>query len=198
MRSQQQLDNASAAQKTAAAQVAQANARLTAAEASAADAQAAIKTSHASADRAAADLQQAKINLGYCTIAAPEDGMITKKNVEPGMYVDKAQPLFSIVPNNVWVTANYKETQLDLIRVGQPVTIKVDAYTDREFHGKVDSIQNGSGARFSLLPPENATGNYVKVVQRVPVKIVFDSGETEDKDHVLGPGMSVFPEIKVR
>jgi membrane fusion protein (multidrug efflux system) len=197
-RSQQQLDNATAAQKTAGAQVEQAKARLTAAQANVANAQTAIKTAQASADRAAADLHQAQINLGYCTITAPEDGMITKKNVEPGVYVDKAQPLFSIVPDNVWVTANYKETQLDLIRVGQSVTIKVDAYTDRTFHGKVDSIQNGSGVRFSLLPPENATGNYVKIVQRVPVKIVFDQGETNDKNHVLGPGMSVYPEIKVR
>jgi membrane fusion protein (multidrug efflux system) len=124
--------------------------------------------------------------------------MITRKNVEPGMYAQKGQVFFSIVPTDVWVTANYKETQLDLMRPGQPVTIKVDTYPEHDFHGKVDSIQNGSGSRFSLLPPENATGNYVKIVQRVPVKIVFDQGETSDPNRLLAPGMSVDPEVKVR
>jgi membrane fusion protein (multidrug efflux system) len=106
------------------------------------------------------------------------------------------QTLFSIVPDRVWVVANFKETQLRHRRPGQPATATVDAYPDRVFHGHVDSIQAGSGARFSLLPPENATGNYVKVVQRVPVKIVID--ETADPLHVLGPGMSVVPEVRVR
>jgi membrane fusion protein (multidrug efflux system) len=124
--------------------------------------------------------------------------LITRKSVELGEYVEKGQPLFSIVPTAVWVTANFKETQLGLMEPGQPVTIEVDAYSDRKFHGKVDSIQNGSGSRFSLLPPENATGNYVKVVQRVPVKIIFDAGETDIKDHLFAPGMSVEPQVKVR
>jgi membrane fusion protein, multidrug efflux system len=110
--------------------------------------------------------------------------------------VQSAQPLMAIVPGNVWVTANFKENQIGLIRPGQSVTITVDAYPDKTFRGHVDSIQAGTGARFSLLPAENATGNYVKVVQRVPVKIVFD--EPADPQHLLAPGMSVEPEVKVR
>jgi membrane fusion protein (multidrug efflux system) len=111
-------------------------------------------------------------------------------------YVQVGQTVFSIVPDRVWVIANFKETQLRYMRPGQPATIYVDAYPDRPFKGHVDSIQSGSGAAFSLLPPENATGNYVKVVQRVPVKILID--EPPDPTHVLGPGMSVVPEVKVR
>ena len=121
---------------------------------------------------------------------------MTRKSVEPGAYVQVGQTLFSIVPDRVWVVANFKETQLRHMRPGQPATVRVDAYPDRLFRGHVDSIQAGSGARFSLLPPENATGNYVKVVQRVPVKIVID--EAPDPQHVLGPGMSVVPEVRVR
>jgi membrane fusion protein (multidrug efflux system) len=106
------------------------------------------------------------------------------------------QTLFSIVPDQVWVVANFKETQLRYMQPGQPATIRVDAYPDKVFKGHVDSIQAGTGARFSLLPPENATGNYVKVVQRVPVKILID--DPPDPGHVLGPGMSAVPEVKVR
>ena len=106
------------------------------------------------------------------------------------------QTLFSIVPDQFWVVANFKETQLDYMRPGQPATIRVDAYPDKPFKGHVDSIQAGSGAAFSLLPPENATGNYVKVVQRVPVKIAID--EAPDPNRVIGPGMSVVPEVEVR
>jgi membrane fusion protein (multidrug efflux system) len=102
----------------------------------------------------------------------------------------------TIVPVDVWVVANFKETQLVDIRPGQPAEIRVDAYPDVVFKGHVDSIQSGTGARFSLLPPENATGNFIKVVQRVPVKIVFD--DPPDPDHLLGPGMSVVPVVKVR
>ena len=106
------------------------------------------------------------------------------------------QNLMALVPPRVWITANFKETQLDLMRVGQPVEIRIDAYPGRIFKGHVDSFQPGSGAAFSLLPPENATGNYVKVVQRVPVKIVFD--DLPDPQRPLGPGMSVVPSVKVR
>ena len=102
----------------------------------------------------------------------------------------------AVVPDEMWIVANFKETQLDNIQPGQPVDIKVDAYSGHTFKGHVDSIQTGTGARFSLLPPENATGNYVKVVQRVPVKIVFD--EQPDPQHPIGPGMSVEPEVKVK
>jgi len=120
-------------------------------------------------------------------------GRITRKSVEPGAYVQVGQTLFSIVPDQVWVVANFKETQLRHMRAGQPVTVSVDAYPDKKFKGHVDSIQSGTGARFTLLPPENATGNYVKVVQRVPVKIVID--EQADPAYVLGPGMSVVPDV---
>jgi membrane fusion protein (multidrug efflux system) len=143
-----------------------------------------------------AAVRQAELDLSYTRIYAPESGRITRKSVEPGGYVQVGQTIFSIVPERVWVTANFKETQLRYMRPGQPATIKVDAYPDRRFTGHVDSIQAGAGARFSLLPPENATGNYVKVVQRVPVKILIDEGP--DPAHVLGPGMSVVPAVKVR
>jgi len=147
-------------------------------------------------DQLTAAVHQAELDLSYTKLYAPEAGRVTRKSVEPGAYVQVGQTLFSIVPDRVWVVANFKETQLRHMRPGQPATVMVDAYPDRVFHGHVDSIQAGSGARFSLLPPENATGNYVKVVQRVPVKIVID--ETADPQRVLGPGMSAVPEVRVR
>jgi len=125
-------------------------------------------------DQLTAAVRQAELDLSYTKLNAPEAGRVTRKSVEPGAYVQVGQTLFSIVPDRVWVVANFKETQLRHMRPGQPATVTVDAYPDRVFTGHVDSIQAGSGARFSLLPPENATGNYVKVVQRVPVKIVID------------------------
>jgi membrane fusion protein, multidrug efflux system len=143
-----------------------------------------------------AALRQAELDLSYTKIRAPEAGRITRKSVEAGTYVQVGQTLFSIVPDQFWVVANFKETQLRYMRAGQPATVRVDAYPDKTFRGHVDSIQAGSGAAFSLLPPENATGNYVKVVQRVPVKIVID--EAPDPNRVIGPGMSVVPEVKVR
>ena len=147
-------------------------------------------------ERARAALQQAELNLSYTKIYAPESGYVTKKAVEPGNIVGAGQALMALVSERLWVVANYKEVQLQRMRPGQPVSIKIDAYPQRRFRGKVDSIQSGSGARFSLLPPENATGNYVKVVQRVPVKIVFD--EPLPSELKIGPGMSVVPEVKVR
>ena len=155
-----------------------------------------VDTSAAVIAQAEAEVRQAKLNHSYTRIYAPESGRVTRKSVEPGDYVQVGQTLFSIVPDNVWVVANFKETQLRYMRPGQPATIEVDAYPDQVFKGHVDSIQAGSGAAFSLLPPENATGNYVKIVQRVPVKIVFD--QAPDPNHPLGPGMSVEPEVKVR
>jgi len=144
-------------------------------------------------DKAA--IQQAELNLSYTKIFAPEDGRVTKKAVEPGDYVQVGQNLFALVMPERWTTANFKETQLRNMRPGQRAEVSVDAYPDHPLRGHVDSIQAGSGARFSLLPPENATGNYVKVVQRVPVKIVFD--EQPDVQRVLGPGMSVVPTVAV-
>jgi membrane fusion protein, multidrug efflux system len=154
-----------------------------------------FSSADASVAQKKAALDQALLNLQYCTIVAPVAGVVSK-NVEVGLNVQPGQQLISVVPlDDVWVTANYKETQLKLMRPGQSAEISVDAY-GRKYKGHVDSIAGASGARFSLLPPENATGNYVKVVQRVPVKIVLDKGE--NKDHLLRPGMSVVPKVKVK
>lgn len=155
-----------------------------------------VETADAAIQQAQAAVEQAKLALSYTKIFASEDGRITKKSVEAGAYIQPAQTLMTLVPDTLWVTANFKETQLEHMRPGQPVEITVDAYPDLVLKGHVDSLQSGSGAAFSLLPPENATGNYVKVVQRVPVKIVFD--EHPDENHLIGPGMSVVPEVVVR
>jgi membrane fusion protein (multidrug efflux system) len=141
-----------------------------------------------------AGVQSAQLDLSYTKILAPSDGRVTRKSVEPGDYVQTGQMLFSIVPSDVWVVANFKESQLKKMKPGQPALVEIDALGGA-LRGHVDSIQAGSGARFSLLPPENATGNYVKVVQRVPVKILFD--EPLPTDHVLGPGLSVAPSVRV-
>jgi membrane fusion protein (multidrug efflux system) len=143
--------------------------------------------------KAKAELAQAELQLSYTKVVAPEDGRVTNKAIEPGTYVQTGQSLFALVPHEVWVTANFKESQIGKMRAGQPATVTVDAYPGRALRARVDSIQAGSGARFSLMPPENATGNYVKVVQRVPVKIVF----TDSMEHLLGPGMSAVPEVQV-
>lgn len=148
----------------------------------------------AQADQADVDVSLAALNLSYTHIAAPVNGLITRKAVEVGDYVQVGQRLMAVVPTNIWVVANFKETQLTKIRTNQPVEISVDSVHGRTFAGHVDSIQAGSGAAFSLLPPENAVGNYVKVVQRVPVKIVFDN--PVDAGHVLGPGMSAEPSVQ--
>jgi membrane fusion protein, multidrug efflux system len=142
--------------------------------------------------QAAKDLADA--NLARTVIAAPTAGLVTRLTAAKGAYAQAGQSLMMFVPRDIWITANYKETQLTDMRPGQEVTIYIDAYPGRIFRGHVDSIQAGSGAAFAVLPPENATGNYVKVVQRVPVKIVFDA----PPDVYLGPGMSVVPEVKVR
>jgi membrane fusion protein, multidrug efflux system len=143
-----------------------------------------------------ANLESAKLNQSYTKVYAPETGRITRKSVEPGNYVQVGQSLMALVPSEIYVLANFKENQVNLMRPGQPVEIAVDALGGRKFHGHVDSIQMGSGAAFSLLPPENATGNYVKVVQRIPVKILFD--ESPDVGLPLGPGESVVPTVKVQ
>ena len=140
-----------------------------------------------------AELRQAELNLDYTILRAPVGGMVSQRSMEKGQTVNRGQPLVSIVPlDDVWVTANFKESQLAKMRPGQPVTVSVDAY-GREYKGHVDSIAAATGARFSLLPPENATGNYVKVVQRIPVKIVLEKGQNQD--HLLRPGMSVMPVV---
>jgi len=139
-------------------------------------------------------LAEANLNLSYTRIVAPSDGFITKKSVEPGNYVQPGQPLMALVSlQDAWVTANYKESQLTDVRPGQKVEFTVDAYPSMHFRGSVESLMAGTGAAFSLLPPENATGNYVKVVQRIPVRIAIDA--TSDPNHLLRVGMSVVPTI---
>ena len=159
-----------------------------------ADAQLAASQGEVAQNEAA--VHQTELNLSYCTLDAPAGGRVTTKNVEPGNYVQPGQALLAIVPHAVWVVANFKETQLTHMQVGQPAEVRVDAFPDRPLRGHVDSFQNGTGARFSLLPAQNATGNYVKVVQRVPVKIVLD--EPAEVLTRLSPGMSVEPSVKVR
>jgi len=142
-------------------------------------------------------LELARLNLRKTRITAPIAGRIAKKNVDPGKYVQPGQPLLSILDEkDIWVIANFKETQIEKMRIGQPVKIEVDAYPGNFFHGHIDSFQPGTGAVFSLLPPENATGNFVKVVQRVPVKIVLDS--PRDPNFPLWPGLSVIPHVDLR
>jgi membrane fusion protein (multidrug efflux system) len=148
----------------------------------------------ARAQQAKAALDQAELNLLYTVIKAPAKGTVSRNTVEVGQVVQPGQPLMALILlDRPWITANFKETQLRDMRPGQPATVKIDAYGGREYKGKVDSIAAATGARFSLLPPENATGNYVKVVQRVPVKIVLEPGQ--DPEHVLRPGMSVAPTV---
>ncbi len=142
-------------------------------------------------------LAEAKLYRGYTEVAAPADGYVTRKNVEAGQVVSPGQLLLAVASlSDVWVVANYKETQIEKIRPGQVASVRVDTYPGRTFQGKVESIMAGTGSAFSLFPPENATGNYVKVVQRVPVKIVLDKGE--DPGHLLRIGMSVEPTVLVR
>ncbi len=142
-------------------------------------------------------VRQAELNMERAVVEAPIKGIVSKKSVEPGQVIQPGQPLMTIIPlEQVWITANFKETQLSDVRPGQRVTISVDAYDGRSFEGHVDSISAATGARFSLLPPENATGNFVKVVQRVPVKIVLEQGQ--DPEHLLRPGMSVTPTVRIK
>ncbi len=218
--SQQQYDQAVAAAKASAAavvaahamadaaqsQVTQAQGKLVQAEANFRYAQTAPRQMQIIRSRAEsaeaqvlqkkAALDQAQLNLQYTKIIAPVAGVVSDRTVEVGQNVAPGQELMKIIPlNDIWITANFKETQLRYMKVGQPVTIEVDA-NGRKYNGKVNSIAGASGARFSLLPPENATGNYVKVVQRIPVKIVLDPGE--NKDQSLRPGMSVEPKVWIR
>lgn len=207
---QQRYDAAVTAEQQAAASVDAARAAVANAQSHVAQAQAMVQgaetapqqvaitrakagSAEANVARLKAALQQAELNLQYTVIRAPVTGVVSKKTVEPGEVIQPGQPVLALVNlEDVWVTANFKETQLRNMRPGQPTKIEVDAY-GRTYNGHVDSIGGATGARFSLLPPENATGNYVKVVQRVPVKIVFEKGQ--DPHHLLRPGMSVVPTV---
>ena len=145
--------------------------------------------------RLEAEVEQAKLNLSYTKIYAPQSGMVSARSVEMGNYVQTGQPLMEIVPEQIWIVANFKEIQLTHMKKGQSVSIKIDTYPGKKFKGHIDSIQRSTGAKSSLFPPENAVGSYVKIVQRVPVKIVFDE---DIKDYNIVPGMSVVPKVKVK
>ena len=197
-RSQQQVDTATADQAATDAQEEAAKKKAAAMDAMVDAAAKTTDAANAGVESANAQLEQAKLDLSYCTVRAGHGGRITRRTVEVGNYVSVGQELLDVVgtevPNDIWVTANFKETQLKKMEKGQAVTISIDSFPDEKLHGHVDSIQNGTGAVFTLLPPENATGNYVKVVQRVPVKIILD----QQPHHLLSPGMSVEPEVDVR
>ncbi|MBR1977588.1 HlyD family secretion protein [bacterium] len=141
--------------------------------------------------------EQAELHLSYTTIKAPRTGVVTNKKVEKGAYVQVGQPLFTIVADDVWIVANFKENQVGEMKPGQPVDIKIDAYPNKVFKGKVDSIQSASGAKSSLFPPENAVGSFVKIVQRIPVKIVFDEKIDKEKYNIVS-GMSTVPKVRIR
>ncbi len=191
---QQQVEDTTAQAHTAAAQRDAAAHQAEGAAAQVKAAETGIDAANAELKAADATIAQNQITLGHTQVIAPIEGYVTQKNVAPGGYVQPGQQLMAVVPRQMWVTANFKETQLKLVRVGQLVDMKIDA-CPADLHGKVLSIQRGAGQAFALLPSENATGNFVKVVQRVPVKIGFDN---VPKECPLGPGLSVTPKVKVR
>ena len=193
--SSERVDEARTTAEGALATVAAARVKVDEAKAQAHLAQAQVTTARAAEAQAQAGLDQARLNLSYTKIFATEPGSIANKTVENGNFVQPGQLLMSIVPSHLFVIANYKETQLAKVRPGQAVRIRVDAMPQVRFTGHVDSIQRGSGSRFALLPPENATGNFVKVVQRIPVKVALDGPAEALK--LISPGMSVEAEIEV-
>jgi membrane fusion protein, multidrug efflux system len=159
--------------------------------------QAEAQSAEARVQLAQAALDQARLNLEYTTLKAPVSGIVSKKSIETGQVVQAGQPLMAVIPSgDVWITANFKETQLAEMHPGQSATVSVDAFGGRVLKAHIDSIASATGARFSLLPPENATGNYVKVVQRIPVKIVLEEGQ--DAGHQLRPGMSTVVKVRVK
>lgn len=190
------------------AAVAQAMSRLSSARSDAAQArengpkqvavqQARAEAANADIMTAQAKLDQAKLNLSYCHIVAPISGIINKKNVSVGQNISPGQNMLTIIPlDNLWITANFKETQLQHMKVGQEVTVKVDALGGRKYKGRVTQVGGATGSRLSLFPPENATGNYVKVVQRIPVRIDLEKGQNDD--HLLRPGYSVVPDVGIK
>ena len=200
--SAQEFDQARATADAAGADFNSAKQKADADESKVAEARAQLEAAKAESEAVFAQLNQSKtevdsaqLNLSYTKISAPCDGRVTGKQVEVGDYLQAGQTIMSLVPADVWVVANFKESQLKNMQPGQLVLVAIDALGGRKFRAHVDSVQAGSGAAFSLLPPENATGNFVKVIQRVPVKIIFD--EPLPPDHTIGPGLSVEPDVQV-
>jgi membrane fusion protein (multidrug efflux system) len=192
----QQIDSATGTFESAQAKVEASRQTEAAARAQVEASQAQVQSMAAQLQQAEATTQAAELQLGYCTVTAPVSGIATHRSIDVGNYVNQGQGMFALVQDGRWVTANFKETQLADMRVGQDVDLSVDAMPGVTLHGKVDSFQAGTGTAFSVLPAENATGNYVKIVQRLPVKIVFDDDRV--KDRLLAPGMSVVPRVRVR
>jgi membrane fusion protein (multidrug efflux system) len=197
--SQQNIDTADAQQQTARANVQQAHAQEQTASLVPQQIRqtvATVEERRQQVQQAKAQLEQARLNLSYCEVRAPSDGWITRRNVQYGSFLQAGVSLFAIVTPQVWVTANFKESQLERIRPGDKVDIEIDAYSKLKLHGHIDSVQLGSGSRFSAFPAENATGNFVKIVQRVPVKIVID--DALPRDQPLGLGLSVTPKVYLK
>lgn len=196
---QQDVDSNASSYQQAKAQVEQAEARVVQAmpvQQNIGQSEQQVDQLQGQAEQAKGQLDQANLNVEWSVVRAPQDGWVTRRNVNIGDYLTAGQQVMSLVTTDAWVTANYKETELDGMRVGQQVTITVDAYPDLDLHGHVDSIQRGSGSKFSAFPAENATGNFIKIVQRVPVKIVIDSGLK--KDEPLPLGISVEPTVLLK
>ncbi|MGF6840984.1 membrane fusion protein (multidrug efflux system) [Paraburkholderia youngii] len=196
---QQNVDTADAQRQSAGASVEQARAQQRTASLvpqQLREAEASVDERRQQVHQAEAQLEQAQLNLSYCEVRAPSDGWITRRNVQLGSFLTAGVSLFSIVTPQVWITANFKESQLERMRPGDKVKVDVDAYPKLELRGHVDSVQLGSGSRFSAFPTENATGNFVKIVQRVPVKIIIDEGLP--RDHPLGLGLSVKPKVYLK
>jgi membrane fusion protein (multidrug efflux system) len=200
--SAQEFDSAQAATQQAEANLNSAKQKASADTSRVAEAEAQLNATRSAVAMALAqshsaqkDADAAKLNLSYTKIFAPSDGRVTRKEVEAGDYLQAGQQILSLVPPEVWVVANFKESQLAKMTPGQPAVVEIDALGGKAFRAHVDSVQAGSGAAFSLLPPENASGNFVKVVQRVPVKIIFDEPLPADK--VIGPGLSVAPSVQI-
>lgn len=188
--SKQTYDSAKVNYDNAQAGLTQANQALFSDKSGKTVADANLRTAKAAKDKAALD-------LSYTKIYAPQSGTVSSRRVEKGMYVTAGSPLFTLVPENVWVVANFKENQLRGMKPGQVVDIKIDTYPNKVFKGKIDSIQRASGAKSSLFPPENAVGSFVKIVQRIPVKIVFTEN-IDPNEYNIVPGMSVVPKVKVK
>jgi membrane fusion protein (multidrug efflux system) len=196
-----QIDQARQAAQSAAAQAAAARRAIDIAAGQVAVAQKQVRAQRAQRAGAQAQIRSARVTVGHLDIRAPVAGQVVNRNVNLGSYVAPGTQMMAIVPDDIYITANFKETQLTQMAVGQHVDIRIDAFPDVRFVGHVDSIQRGAGQAFALLPPQNATGNYVKVVQRVPVRIVFDRPDRNSPDphrYPIGPGVSVVPTVKVR
>lgn len=191
-----QIEQARAQARSASAQVRASREQIASSQADVATARKQVAAAQARRKAALARVAQANVTVGHLVIRAPISGQVVNRSVNLGSYVAPGQQMMAIVPDDLWVTANFKETQLTLMRAGQPVRIEIDAYPGRDFAGHVESIQRGAGQAFALLPPQNATGNYVKVVQRVPVRIRFNNNDWQH--YAIGPGMSVVPRVTVR